>query len=178
MCLPLDSHFPSLCGTRCGKRGLTPCGGSCHQFLAPFEDHEITDPRLVISAFCLLTGEGLTHDYNVTGMSQSVGLSLWAYSHLVAQRTQEGRRNIWSIKRHLFLDCRWPFCSSFISQFGILAGLHTKLVPTRCILTSAPCFICLPWWFTSSYRVCVSVGGCRLSERSGVDQQRRIGLSL
>ena len=166
------------------KRGLTPCGGSCHQFLAPFEDHEIADPRRTISAFSLLTGEGLTHDYNVTGMSQSVWLSLWAYSHPVAQCTQEGI--IWSIKRHLSLYCRWPHYSSFISQFGRpAAGLHTKPMPTRCILTLAPCFICLSQWFTSSYfavcvlqGVCVCLGGCWLSERSSLDQQRRIGLSL
>lgn len=140
-CLDPSPFPPSLRGTRWGKRGLTPCGGSCHQFLAPFEDHEIADPRRTISAFSLLTGEGLTCDYNVTGMSQSVCLSLRAYSHPVAQCTQEGI--IWSIKGHLSLYCHWPLCSSFIRQFGRLAGPHTKLMPTRCILTPAPCFICL-----------------------------------
>lgn len=156
--------FPSICGTRWGKRGLTPCGGSCHQFLAPFEDHEIADPRRTISAFSLLTGEGLTRDYNVTGMSQSVWLSLWAYSHPVARRSQEGI--IWSIKGHLSLYCHWPLYSSFISQFGRLAGQHTKLMPTQCIFNPAPCCICLSQWFTSScfththpaiHRVCVCV---------------------
>lgn len=71
MHVPLGRAFP-LFGTRGGKEGLAPCGGSCHQFLAPFEDREIADPRRTISAFSLLTGEGLTCDYNVTGMPQSV----------------------------------------------------------------------------------------------------------
>lgn len=144
----------SFCSTCWGKKGLTPCGGSCHQFLAPFENHEIADPRRTISAFSLLTGEGLTHDYNVTGMSQSVWLSLCTYCHPVAQCTQDGI--IWSIKGHRFLYCYWPLYSSFIGQFGRLAGLHTKLIPTRCIFTTAPCFICLSCWFTSSCcAVCV-----------------------
>lgn len=98
LCIPCLSSA-SLCGTRWAKRGVTPCGGSCHQFLAPFEDHEIADPRRTISALSLLTGERLTRDYNVTGMSQSVWLSLWVYTHPVAQCTQEG--TIWSIKRTL-----------------------------------------------------------------------------
>lgn len=91
-------------------------------------------------------------------MSQSVWLSLWGYSHPVAECTQEGI--IWSIKGHLSLYCRWPRYSSFISQFGRpAAGLHTKPMPTRCILTLAPCFICLSQWFTSSFfAVCVLQG--------------------
>lgn len=155
---PLTTYFSSLSlwGTRWGKRGLTPCGGSCHQFLAPFEDHEITDPRRTISAFSLLTGDGLTRDYNVTGMSQSAWLSLWAYSHPVAQCTQEGI--IWSIKGHLSLYYHWPLYSSFISQFGIMKGLHTKLMPTCCIFTTAPCFICLSQWFT--LRCFAWIAGC------------------
>lgn len=72
----------SLRGTGRAQSGLTPRGGSCHQFLASsFEDHEIVDPRRTISAFSLLTGEELTCDYNVTGMSQSVCLTLWTYYH-------------------------------------------------------------------------------------------------
>lgn len=87
-------------------------------------------------------------------MSQSVWLSLWVYSHPVAQWTQEGI--IWSIKGHLSLCCHWCLYSSFISQFGKPAEQHTKLMPTRCVFTPAPCCICLSQWFTSScFAVCV-----------------------
>lgn len=125
---------------------------------APFEDHEIVDPRRTISAFGLLTGNGLTRDYNVTGMSQTAWLSLWADSHLVAQCTQEGI--MWSIKGHLSPYCRCPLYSSCISLFGRLKGMHTKLMPTLCIFTRAPCIICPSQKFTSSCLARVCVAGC------------------
>lgn len=139
---PFTPSFPSpLCGTHWGKRGLTLYAGSCHQFLVPFEDHEIADPRHMISAFSLdwkRVDTQLQCHWNVT-ICLVVFLSIGSSSGTVYPR----RNNLINKRIPLSLCCHWSLYFSFISQFGRRAGLHTKLMPTRCIFAAALGFICL-----------------------------------
>lgn len=83
------------------------------------------------------------------------------------QCTQEGI--ISSIKGHLSLYCHWGLYSSFISQFGM--PVHKSDAYLLRLHPSS--LLCLPIavvHFKLLYSVCVSFGGCCLSERSSLDR--------
>lgn len=130
---------------------MSPCTeGSRHQFLAPFEDREIADPRHTISTSNPLTVDGSTRDY-VTGMSQCVGSAASAYKPALKEEFDQWKDTSSSIAAPFYsfgklkraahaTDANWPHP-------------HPRTRTPVCVRTCCP------------------------GEASSVALQRRIGLS-